>query len=185
MLFYINIGLSLLVLLNFKTCISYIAKYYIIGEIYVNDYIYKNRKQITYYNLENFKKINDCSENSIAKIEYEDKLKYLITDKKIDKNEIEQLIKSPKFFLSVELTHNNTTTDVTSEINMLIETKSYNFNPKTAQILMFIKDHSNIEEMNGPINWGIITNNAQMYNTDNTDNIILNIKGNNILNLKD
>ena len=85
-------------------------------------------------------------------------------------------------FLSVELTNDNTTTDVTSEINMLIEKKRYEFTPKTAQILMFIKDNSNTDKITGNVNWAIITNNAQMYNRDN---LILNIKENNILNLKD
>ena len=65
---------------------------------------------------------------------------------------------------------------------MLIEKKRYEFTPKTAQILMFIKDNSNTDKITGSVHWGIITNNAQMYNRDN---LILNIKENNILNLKD
>lgn len=182
MLFYINLGFCLLILLNFKTCATYIAKYYIMCELYATDYFYKNRKQISYYNLDTLTKVNDCSDTSIAKIELEDKIKYFITDKKIDHNEIEELINSPKFFLSVELTNDDTTTDVTSEINMLIEKKRYEFTPKTAQILMFIKDNSNTDIITGNVNWAIITNNAQMYNRDN---LILNIKENNILNLKD
>lgn len=188
MLYYVNIGLGLLILLNFKTCVTYLAKSYILGEMYVNDFLYKNKRNLSYYTLDNFTEstFSETSEKPmIAKIEFEDKIRYMVSDKAIETNEIEALIaitSHTKFFLSVELTYDNNTIDLTSEINMLINDKCFEFNIQTANLLMFIKDNANQTDITGPIMWGIITNNANMYNSDN---IILNIKENNLVLHKD
>ena len=140
MLFYINLGLGLLIFFNFKTCAKFLAKSYVLGEIYVNDILYKNTQNVSYYNLDDFttETFSDITPKALlAKIEYEDKIRYMVTEKEIQTEDIESLIaitSRPKFFLSVELTHENTTHDVTSEINQLITEKCYEFNQKTKPI---------------------------------------------------
>jgi len=114
----------------------------------------------------------------VAKIEYKDSIRYMISSHEIKPNEIEHIVLSPKLFLSVELNYDNNKIDVTSEVNMLVNNDYIEFNNKTAHILLFIKDNSNKSTINSIIEWGIITCSAEIYNTNY---ILFNIKENKLL----
>ena len=185
MLFYINIGLCVFVCLNLNTCLQYCAKYYIICELYITELFYRNKNSITYYSITDLsekKSFQTTDRSMLAKIEYKDIVRYIISTHEIKPNEIEQIVISPKLFLSVELTYNNNKIDVTSEVNMLVNYNSIEFNNKTAQIILFIKDNSNKSPINSIIKWGIITCSAEMYNTNY---ILFNIKENKLLKYKE
>jgi len=105
MLLYINIGLCLFMCLHFKTCVQYCAKYYIICELYITELFYRNKNTITYYNITDLsekKSFQTTDRSMVAKIEYKDSIRYMISSHEIKPNEIEHIVLSPKLFLSVE-----------------------------------------------------------------------------------
>lgn len=185
MLFYINIGLLLFILFNFKTFIGYIARYYILCELYLQEFMYRNIKTVTYYTTTTFNKTDTYQTNEptmLVKIEYKDQIKYIISSREIKKEEIEKIIICPKLFLAVELIYNSKIIDLTNEANMLVHNSEIELNNKTAQILLFIKDNSNKTPLNSIILWNIITNDAQIY----TNNYMkFNIKENKLLEYKE
>ena len=169
MLFYINIGLLLFILLNFKTCIGYLVRYYILCELYLQEFMYRNKQTVTYYSTTTFNKndtYQDIEPTMLVKIEYKDQIKYLISSREIKKEEIEKIIICPKLFLAVELSYNSKLIDLTKETNMIVYNSEIEFNNKTAQILLFIKENSNKNPLNSIILWNIITNDDEMYTTN-------------------
>ena len=169
MLFYINIGLLLLILFNLKTCMGYVVRYYILCEIYLQEFMYRNIKTVSYYSTTTFNKndtYQDIEPTMLVKLEYKDQIKYRISSSEIKREEIEKIIICPKFFIAVELIYNSKIIDLTKETNMIVHNSEIEFNNKTAQILLFIKDNSNKTPLTSIILWKIITNDADMYSNN-------------------
>tara|TARA_B110001450_G_C17662672_1_gene497992 strand:+ start:863 stop:1306 length:444 start_codon:yes stop_codon:yes gene_type:complete len=128
--------------------------------------MYRNKQTVTYYSTTTFNKndtYQDIEPTMLVKIEYKDQIKYIISSREIKKEEIEKRLICPKLFLAVELSYNSKLIDLTKETNMIVHNSEIEFNNKTAQILLFIKENSNKKPLNSIILWNIITNDAEMY----------------------
>lgn len=174
MLFYINLGLVLLIALNFKASMYYLCKFYILGEQYITELIYRNRNTTTYYNTTTFNQHNSYQEiepSMLVKLEYKDKIKFIISNHEINTTEIEHIMGCPNLFSSVELYYRDNTidnkVDLTTETNMLLTNNTeIEFTNKLAKVLLFIKTNTYRQPINSKIEWGIITCKAEIYKTD-------------------
>jgi hypothetical protein len=174
MLFYINIGLFILIILNFRVSMYYVCKLYIIGEQYITELIYRNRNTTTYYTTTTFTQHNSYQEiepSMLVKLEYKDKIKFIISNHEIKKAAVEHIMVCPNLFSSVELyyrdTNINNKVDLTTETNMILTNNAeIEFNNKLANVLLFIKTNSYRRPINSKIEWGIITSKAEIYKTD-------------------
>ena len=174
MLFYINLGLLLLIVLNLKTIVYYLCKFYILGELYVTEFIYRNINTTTYYNTTTFTQHSSYQEiepSMLVKLEYKDKRKFIISNHEIQAVEIEHIMGCPNLFSSVELYYRDTNiyknVDLTTETNLIITNNTeIEFNNKLAKVLLFIKNNSYRLPINSKIEWGIITSKAEIYKTN-------------------
>jgi len=138
-----------------------------------------NNNELTFYRLNDFKKTNYKNEIMIHKICQDNNIKYKITS-----NPDTKYIKTPDVFSSVILTIENNGFDVTSICNQFIFPNTIiHFNKEFAKIICFF-NKINITHFDNKVNieWGVITNKIQMFNSDN---IKLHINENYLIEYKD
>ena len=143
-----------------------------------------NNNGLTFYRLNDFKKTNYKNEIMIHKVYHDNNIKYKITS-----NPDTKYIKTPDLFSSVILTIGNNGFDVTSICNEFIFPNTIiHFNIEFAKIICFFNkiniDINNLDNNDNNVNieWGIITNKIQMFNSEN---IKLHINENYLIEYKD